>query len=187
MNKFAKQSIALLIVPAFVLAGGCAKQEDSVATAQGVAQTADGAYVAVAENLNKSYEEAKSQGYTGTYEEWVKLLELHQTNPQQAQQQAANFGFDGMDMLMAGAMGMMLGNMMSNGSYNSYRERQRSYGSSAYVRPSPQRLSAARTANTNTQRAQAAANRSSASTSTASRSSATVSRGGFGGAVSSGG
>ncbi|ADG59907.1 hypothetical protein Acj9p007 [Acinetobacter phage Acj9] len=179
MNFSKKAAIALLIVPAFVMTG-CSAPDDSVATAGSVAQTADGAYVAVADNLNKSYEEAKSNGYTGTYEDWVKLLELHQTNPQQAAQQASSQGFDGMDMLMAGAMGMMLGNMMSNGSYNSYRDRQRSYGSSAYTRPSTSNLTSARQ---NVAKSQAA----SRSTSTASRSTSTTSRGGFGGATSSGG
>ena len=181
--KRLNKTIAMLIVPAFVFAG-CSSQ-DSVATQDSsVAKTADGAYVQVADTLNKSYEEAKANGYTGTYEDWVKLLELHQTNPQAASQQAASSGYSGMDMLMAGAMGMMLGNMMSNGSYNSYRDRQRSYGSSAYVRPSASNLNSARSTES---RAQAAA-RSSATSSSSSRSSvSSASRGGFGGAVSSGG
>lgn len=173
----------MLIVPAFVIAG-CAKDESIASQSDSVAKTADGAYVQVADTLNKSYEEAKSNGYTGTYEDWVKLLELHQTNPQAASQQAASQGYSGMNMLMAGAMGMMLGNMMSNGSYNSYRDRQRSYGSSAYVRPSPQNLSSARAAES---RAQSAARASAAKSSSVSRSTSSVSRGGFGGAVSSGG
>lgn len=179
MNFTKKAAIALLIVPAFAMVG--CTPNDSVASKDGVAQTADGAYVAVADNLNKSYEEAKSNGYTGTYEDWVKLLELHQTDPQAASQQAAKSGYDGMDMLMAGAMGMMIGNMMSNGSYNSYRERQRSYGSSAYVRPNPTHVSSARTS---VAKSQSAARTSSTSV---SRSSSSTSRGGFGGAVSSGG
>jgi uncharacterized protein YgiB involved in biofilm formation len=181
--KCLNKTITMLIVPAFVFAG-CSNQ-DSVATQDsGVVKTADGAYVQVADTLNKSYEEAKANGYTGSYEDWVKLLELHQTNPQAASQQAASSGYSGMDMLMTGAMGMMIGNMMSNGSYNSYRDRQRSYGSSAYVRPSASNLNSARSTES---RAQAAA-RSSATSSSSSRSSvSSVSRGGFGGAVSSGG
>lgn len=178
--KRLNKTIAMLIVPAFVFAG-CSSQ-DSVATQDSsVAKTADGAYVQVADTLNKSYEEAKANGYTGTYEDWVKLLELHQTNPQAASQQAASSGYSGMDMLMAGAMGMMLGNMMSNGSYNSYRERQRSSGSSAYVRPSASNLNAARATESKAQLARSSATSSSKS------STSGASRGGFGGAVSSGG
>ena len=178
--KRLNKTIAMLIVPAFVFAG-CSSQ-DSVATQDSsVAKTADGAYVQVADTLNKSYEEAKANGYTGTYEDWVKLLELHQTNPQAASQQAASSGYSGMDMLMAGAMGMMLGNMMSNGSYNSYRERQRSSGSSAYVRPSASNLNAARATESKAQSARSSATSSSKS------STSSASRGGFGGAVSSGG
>lgn len=178
--KRLNKTIAMLIVPAFVFAG-CSSQ-DSVATQDaGVAKTADGAYVQVADTLNKSYEEAKANGYTGTYEDWVKLLELHQTNPQAASQQAASSGYSGMDVLMAGAMGMMVGNMMSNGSYNSYRDRQRSSGSSAYVRPSASNLNAARATESKAQSA-----RSSATSSSKSSTSGAY-RGGFGGAVSSGG
>lgn len=178
--KRLNKTIAMLIVPAFVFAG-CSSQ-DSVATQDSsVAKTADGAYVQVADTLNKSYEEAKANGYTGTYEDWVKLLELHQTNPQAASQQAASSGYSGMDMLMAGAMGMMLGNMMSNGSYNSYRDRQRSSGSSAYVRPSASNLNAARATESKAQSARSSATSSSKS------STSGASRGGFGGAVSSGG
>lgn len=178
--KRLNKTIAMLIVPAFVFAG-CSSQ-DSVATQDSsVAKTADGAYVQVADTLNKSYEEAKANGYTGTYEDWVKLLELHQTNPQAASQQAASSGYSGMDMLMAGAMGMMLGNMMSNGSYNSYRDRQRSSGSSAYVRPSASNLNAARATESKAQSARSSATSSSKS------STSGVTRGGFGGAVSSGG
>lgn len=179
--KYLNKTIAMLIVPAFVFAG-CSSPDgaDSVATQDSsVAKTADGAYVQVADTLNKSYEEAKSNGYTGTYEDWVKLLELHQTNPQAASQQAADSGFSGMDMLMAGAMGMMLGNMLSNGSYKSYRERQQSYGSSAYSRPSTSNLNAARSTESKAQ----ATSRSSVNTTKSSG----ASRGGFGGAVSSGG
>ena len=178
--KRLNKTIAMLIVPAFVFAG-CSSQ-DSVATQDSsVAKTADGAYVQVADTLNKSYEEAKANGYTGTYEDWVKLLELHQTNPQAASQQAASSGYSGMDMLMAGAMGVMLGNMMSNGSYNSYRDRQRSSGSSAYVRPSASNLNAARATESKAQSARSSATSSSKS------STSGASRGGFGGAVSSGG
>ena len=178
--KRLNKTIAMLIVPAFVFAG-CSSQ-DSVATQDSsVAKTADGAYVQVADTLNKSYEEAKANGYTGTYEDWVKLLELHQTNPQAASQQAASSGYSGMDMLMAGAMGMMLGNMMSNGSYNSYRDRQRSSGSSVYVRPSASNLNAARATESKAQSARSSATSSSKS------STSGASRGGFGGAVSSGG
>lgn len=184
MATIAKKSIAMLIVPAFAVATmiGCS-QSDSVSSTDSVAQTADGAYVQVADNLNKSYEEAKANGYTGTYEDWVKLLELHQTNPQAAAQQAASSGFDTLDLLMAGAMGAMLGNMMSNGSYNSYRERQRSYGSSAYVPASTSHLNQARAAHNSTMAARSAAAKSSS----ASRSTSTTSRGGFGGATSTGG
>lgn len=170
-----KKSIVMLMVPAFVLAG-CAK-DDSVAVASNVAQTPEGAFVQVADTLNKSYEEAKAKGYTGTYEDWVKLLELHKTDPAAATQAASNSGFSGMDMMMAGTMGMMLGNMMSNGSYNSFKSRQQAMGSSAYVPPARNTLNSYRATESRAVSTKAAA---------VSRSTST-SRGGFGGAVSSGG
>lgn len=181
--RISKKSIAMLIVPAFVLSSIVGCSDGVTSQSDGVAKTADGAFVQVADNLNKSYQEAKANGYTGSYEDWVKLLELHQTNPQAASQQASQSGYNGFDMLMAGAMGMMIGNMMSNGSYNSYKDRQRSYGSSAYVPPSSSRLNAARTVESKAVQA----SRSSVSRSTSSSRSVSVSRGGFGGAVSSGG
>lgn len=182
-----KKSIAMLIIPAFVIGTtiGCSESGSGVATqSETVVQTPEGQFVQVADTLNKSYEQAKAGGYTGTYEEWVKLLELHQQNPQAASQQAQSQGFDGMNMLMAGAVGMMLGSMMSNNSFNSYKERQRSYGSSAYVPANPNRVNSFRATES---RAQSAVRSAQATSARASSSSGSVSRGGFGGAVSSGG
>lgn len=166
--QFKKAAIILTIVPAMFITG-CEQSQQDVAV-QKAAETANA--------LNESYAEAKKNGYTGTFEEWVKLVELNQTNPQQAQQQAKDSGFDGMDMLMAGAMGMMLGNMMSNGSMSSYRNSgyydrdRRGYasGGSGYVAQKHSYSSSNVTSRAN-----------------AAKSSSSVSRGGFGGATSSGG
>lgn len=167
--KFKKAAIVMTIVPAMFIAG-CSQptQNAQITEEQKVAE--------VANTLNESYAKAKSEGYTGTYEDWVALLELHKTDPQQAAQQAANSGFNGMEMLMAGAMGMMLGNMLANNSVsnyrnsNYYRDDRKSY-SSGYV-PSARSYSST----------------SSTTRSTSAKSTSTsTSRGGFGGAVSSGG
>lgn len=150
MKSTFKKAIVMAIVPAFVLAG-CAKVEESQPAVLYAEEVAASNAV-----LQESYNEAKAGGYTGTIEEWSKLVQLHQTNPQEAAQQASDSGYSGMEMLMAGAMGMMLGNMMAN------NQSSRSYNSSTR---------AAQTSRS----AQPAAK------------SASVSRGGFGGAVSSGG
>lgn len=181
--NFKKSAITLLIVPAFVI-GGCSQQSDtSVATKDGqVVQTENGDYVKIASALNDSYEQAKANGYTGTYEDWVKLLEMHQTNPQQAAQQAAQSGYDGMDMLMAGAMGMMLGNMMSSNSYSSYRSS--SYGRSykgGYIPSTPRATATRNVSKPAVRQTSSVTSKSSVTT----RSSTT--RGGFGGARSTGG
>lgn len=182
--KISKKTIALAIVPAFALVG-CQPSDNSVATNGSVTQNADGSYVQVADTLNRSYEEAKSNGYTGTYEDWVKLLELHQTNPQQAAQQAAQSGFNGMDMLMAGAMGMMLGNMMSNGSMNAYKSSSY-YDDDRKRRASGSYVYSGRQTYSTPPRSTSASSQSYRSESrTVSRS--TTTRGGFGGAVSTGG
>ena len=173
--KFKKAAIIMTIVPAMFFAG-CAKNEQQQQEQEQVAS--------VANALNDSYAQAKANGYTGTYEEWVKLVELNQTNPQQAAAQAKSSGYDGFDMLMAGAMGMMLGNMMSKPSYNSYKsssyynDDRRAYGNGS----APARHTSSYVPSSSTTKATSSSgsfSKSSASTS--------VSRGGFGGAVSSGG
>lgn len=170
MKQFKKAAIVMAIVPAFVFVG-CAPSEQPVAAQGEVIQSENGAYSQ--DTLNKAYEDAKAKGYTGTIEEFAALVQLHQTNPAAAQQQAADSGFSGMEMLMAGAAGAALGHMLANRSVDRDRSSSSFVGSGGTAA-----TTAALAANQNASRA----------TSTAAKAStATVSRGGFGGAVSAGG
>lgn len=171
--NFKKTAIVMTIVPAlFISACSSDPSPEQVAQEKAEQLAVDGANA-----MNKSYEEAKAQGYTGTLEEWVALVKLNQTDPAAAQKQAESAGFSGMEMLMAGAMGMMIGNMLGNAmasksySSNYYDKDRRSYATGGTV--------ATRSAPTSS------SYRSNSSKSSSSMSSS--SRGGFGGAVSSGG
>jgi hypothetical protein len=114
----------------------------------------------------KSFQEAQASGFTGTLEDWQKIIEVHQTNPQAATELANSHGMS--NMIFAGLAGAAMGALAANAMSASRDRRTASTGSSAYVAP---------------------ANRPnySRNTATATRSTGTVARGGFGGAVSSGG
>lgn len=63
-----------------------------------------------------SYKQAQSDGYTGSLDEWVALTNQYQQNPQQAQAVAAQSGYDGSDVLLAGVAGAVAGHMIANNS-----------------------------------------------------------------------
>lgn len=256
MKKHFKKSIVLSIVPVFVLAG-CSSNEDQARlavpnTESEVTLNNDGSYsqevAAIDENgidaapsgsetenadkLLASYDEAKSKGYTGSLDEWIALVQLHETNPEQAQAQAEDSGFSGGAMLMGALAGAAVGAMLASSSNsrsglasNSYSaQRYNNSNNYAYSRPKDERQNSgsggyatarsntspnsvggtgnntARAGSTvsgssNTVRSTAPSSSNSASTKSSSSYSSsrptasysTVSRGGFGGAVSSGG
>ena len=114
-----KSLITLAIVPIFALSA-CTQEEEqqtyAVPSDPSVTQTADGSLAQT--SLIDSYEQAKVQGYSGSIEEWASLSKMYETNPQQAQQVAADSGFSGGEVLLAGlagaAIGAMAGNAMSS-------------------------------------------------------------------------
>ncbi|QIC71766.1 MULTISPECIES: hypothetical protein [Acinetobacter] len=245
MKKHFKKSIVLSIVPVFVLAG-CSSNDDHARlavpnTESEVMVNDDGSYTqevaAIDENgidaapddnadkLLASYDEAKSKGYTGSLDDWIALVQLHDTNPEQAQAQAEESGFSGGTVLMGALAGAAVGAMLAsssnsrsglaNSSYSA--QRYNNANNYAYSRPKDEQQSsssgggrggstaAAVAGSSNTARSGSPVSGSSntvkstpsysASTKTTSSytssrptaSYSSVSRGGFGGAVSSGG
>lgn len=154
-----KKAITMLIVPAFAL-GACSKSPDQIGvpTNDQSVYSQDGSYSQ--SKLYDTYTAAKSNGYNGSFEDWKALVKLHETNPEQATQQAQSSGFSGSSAVIgaiAGAGATALAMQAMNNANRSSSNYSNSRPSTSY------------------------------SNSTVSRSSASVSRGGFGGAVSSGG
>lgn len=142
-KNFLKKSIALSIVPVFVLAG-CSSNEDQARLAvpngdSEVAMNADGSYSQPADlnpnaedaapandanaeqtandqKLLDSYKQAQDNGYTGSLDDWVALSKLHETNPEQAQAQAEESGFSGGEMLMGALAGAAIGALLASSS-----------------------------------------------------------------------
>lgn len=209
-----KHLITLAIVPIFALSA-CTQEEEqqtyAVPATSEVTQTADGSFAQA--SLLDSYEQAKTQGYSGSIEEWASLSKMYETNPQQAQQVAADSGFSGGEMLLAGlagaAVGAMAGNAMaskSNMASSAYSaQRTNNATNYAYSQPadrdrrtvggvapvvtggSSTSVTSRNSAIANRPAAMPSATRSMTSTPVARSTSVAVSRGGFGGAVSSGG
>jgi hypothetical protein len=169
------------------------------------------------QELQKAYEEAKASGYTGTLEEFVELAALYDSNPEQAQEVAKESGFDGSDLVLGALAGAAIGAVAAgamNNSSSSYSA-QRANNAYNYAYSQPQQKKEQQSSSAGGYGGTAAAGATAARTgssqslnSTPSNSSATtttrttttvrsaptpkasyssVSRGGFGGAVSSGG
>lgn len=246
-KSFLKKSIVLSIVPVFVLAG-CSNNEDQARLAvpntdSEVSVNQDGSYTQAempsdgidaapledenAQKLLSSYDEAKEKGYTGTLDEWIALVQLHETNPEAAQAQAKDSGFDGGDVLMGALAGAAVGAMLASSSgtrsglaSNSYsaqrynntnnyaysrpkEEERRSSGGSTYAgsattaatssnlrssnKPSTPTTTTTTTKSAPTSYSSGSSSGSSYTSSRPTASYSSVSRGGFGGAVSSGG
>lgn len=230
MKKHLKKGIVLTIVPAFVFASvGCENDVSNTTerlavpntTTQEVVQVnEDGSYSSTqaqaepgsGQELLSAYDQAKASGYTGTLEDFIKLSDLHKTNPEQAQQVAQESGFDGSDLLLGALAGAAIGAIaagamnsrsnMANGTYSA----QRVNNANNYAHSQPQRKedrnsggsAGATTARTGSsmglQRSTMNATQTARPTSNTVRSTpspkasySSVSRGGFGGAVSSGG
>ena len=180
------------------------------------------------QKLLDSYNEAKANGYTGSMDDWIALVQLHETNPEEAQAKAEESGFSGGAMIMGALAGAAVGAMLASSSNSrsglassSYSaQRYNNTNNYAYSRPKDEQQSsssgggyvgrggstaAAVAGSSNTVRSGSTASGSSntvkstpshsASTKTTSSYSSSrptasyssVSRGGFGGAVSSGG
>lgn len=174
MSKFNK-AFTLLLVPFFVV--GCSA--DNSEFQQPVFEDSSGQSVVVDDQgalkisqLQQSYEKAKAAGYTGTIEEYNKLVDLVKSDPVVAQQQAEDSGFSGSGVALAALAGMVAGNSVGRSNYanqyggsSGFAASQNTYRSNYAARPTP----------TVTR-----------STSSVSRSTSAVSRGGFGGSVSGG-
>lgn len=160
MKKHLKKSIALTIVPAFVfVAIGCEDASNETqrlavpnTTAQEVVQVnEDGSYSntqaqnSSGQQLLTAFEEAKASGYTGTLEDFVKLTDLYQTNPEQAQQVAQDSGFDGGDLLLGALAGAAIGAIAAGamnsrtGLANSTYSAQRANNANNYAYSQPQK------------------------------------------------
>lgn len=207
--------ITLALLPVFALTA-CgqddAEPERSVAPkeASAVVQNTDGSYTT--DPLILSYRDAKAEGYTGSLEDWAKLTKLYEKDPEEAQRVVQQSGFDGGDMLLAGIAGAYIGSLSSNSNGYHYqrpthtthvvhktkyvtvreKEKKNTSATAAYVpRPTSTTRSSAPTSytsKTTTTTTSYKPSSSVSSSSSSSRSSFTsVSRGGFGGARSSGG
>lgn len=181
----------------------------AVANPASVAQTADGSFAGT--ELVDSYTKAKEQGYTGTIEEWAALVNLQQTDPVAAQKVAEASGFSGGEMLLGALAGAAVGALAVNAmssrtgmASNTYsqqrtnnatnyaysqpddRDRRTTGGGGAVAATSSSSSNFSNTSRPATMPA-ATASRPSVTSSAISRPSVAVSRGGFGGAVSTGG
>lgn len=206
--------IPLVLVPIFALAA-CSQSTEPEQIAvpndsDKVILNSDGSMSQNA--LLDSYNQAKAQGYTGTLDQWSELSRLYETNPQQAQQVAQESGFSGGEMMMGAlagaAMGALAANAMSSRTQmasNSYSS-QRANNATNYAYSQPYNREEEKdrrtttgaapivTGGTSTTRPSSpvpsvSTPRPAAVSAPVSRSSSftSVSRGGFGGAVSSGG
>lgn len=155
-----KKAITMLIVPAFAL-GACSKSPDQIGvpTNDQSVYSQDGSYSQ--SKLYDTYNTAKSNGYNGSFEDWESLVKLHETNPEQATEQAQSSGFSGSSALIGAVAGAGATALAMQAMNNNSNRANSNYSNS---RPS-----------------------NSYTNNTTSRSTASVSRGGFGGAVSSGG
>lgn len=228
MKKYLKKSIVLSIVPVFVFAG-CSNNEEQARLAvpnydSEVVVNKDGSYTQEVAPLSASdidaapdgdenqaklvasFDEAQAKGYTGTMDEWIALVQMHETNPEQAQAEAEESGFSGGSLLMGALAGAAVGALLASSASsrsglasNSYSaQRYNNNTKYAYSRPKDEQQNTSSGGGGGGAAAAAVAARSNANSTTArsSSSSATprattsyssVSRGGFGGAVSSGG
>lgn len=209
--------IPLVLVPIFALAACSSNQEpNQVATPSEpdkVVYNEDGSMSQ--HPLLTQYSEAQAQGYTGSIDDFANLMQMYETNPQQAQQVAQESGFSGGEMLLGAlagaAVGAMAANAMSSKSnmasntYSAQRanntanyaytqplskeeEERRRTGGGGYVPVSSSNSSGFNSTSSTTKPVASTPVSKPTVTSTPRSSSFTsVSRGGFGGAVSSGG
>lgn len=177
MSKFNK-AFTLMLVPFFVVGCSSDKSEFSQPMFEDSAGTpvvVDDQGALKIDQLQQSYEKAKADGYTGTIEEYNKLVDLVKSDPVVAQQQAESSGFSGSTVALAALAGMVAGNSVGRSNYanqyggsSGFAASQNTYRSNYTARPT----TVSRSVQTSTPRV--------TSNTTA------VSRGGFGGSVSGG-
>ncbi|HFG7030331.1 TPA: hypothetical protein ACGIK9_002816 [Acinetobacter baumannii] len=239
--KHFKKSIVLSIVPLFVFTA-CSNNNEEPRLAvpntdSQVVKNQDGSYSQAlasakadqpldtlpnsdykSENYNQqlkdAYNEAKSKGYKGSYDDFIALSKLHETEPEQAERKAAESGYSGGTLALAALAGVALGSMAANSSASNYnssssysqqrvnnannyaysqpdqreKDRRSSYvGTSTYSGSSTTRPRSDSYNNSSNTSARSSSSYSSSSSSRATASYGSVARGGFGGAVSSGG
>ena len=175
MSKFNK-AFTLMLVPFFAV--GCSAdksefQQPIFEESAGTPVVVDDQGALKISQLQQSYEKAKADGYTGTIEEYNKLVDLVKSDPVVAQQQAEDSGFSGSSVALAALAGMVAGNSVGRSNYanqyggsSGFAASQNTYRSNYAARPTPTTVTR--------------------STSSVSRSTSAVSRGGFGGSVSGG-
>lgn len=119
-NMMKKKSVALFLVPLFVLTA-CGGGENEEKYAQAAPQDSnvnvnnEGFYTTEdLAKLNESYEKAQANGYKGSLDDWIALVQLSQSNPQQAQQVAQESGFSGGEMLLGALAGAAFGSIAGN-------------------------------------------------------------------------
>lgn len=95
-------------------------------SAQEVAVSDESKVTAPDEQFTKSFNDARAQGFNGTYEEWVEISKLHETDPAAAQSRAEDNGFSGGEMLFAALAGMALGGLAAK-AFNGKDNTSRSY------------------------------------------------------------
>lgn len=175
--------IPLLLVPAFVLSGCNTQEPEKIA----VPQTIDCVNVnetsgAMSVDASvKSYCDVVANGYTGSYQDWQEVVKTYQEDPEKASQMASSSGYSGSDVLLGAVAGAAVGAMMAN-SMNS-RSTHAAYASTSPTNTSSN-LTNSRTAAPSVSSTSAKA---PVSYSPPPSNTTAVSRGGFGGAVSSGG
>lgn len=143
--KSRKKKIMLSIVPIFVVSG--CSNDDEYATRYAApnidsrtVENSDGSlstWSEADEQIFNSYDDAKRNGYQGSFDDWVELTQLYPGNPELAEQRAEDAGFHGGHAALAAMTSLALGALAMNAmagrsavSYDSYRqqrERQRVY------------------------------------------------------------
>jgi hypothetical protein len=118
-NMMKKKSVALFLIPLFVLTACGGENEEKYAQAapqdSNVNVNNEGFYTTEdLAKLNESYEKAQANGYKGSLDDWIALVQLSQSNPQQAQQVAQESGFSGGEMLLGALAGAAVGAIAGN-------------------------------------------------------------------------
>lgn len=142
--KYSKKQIVMSIVPIFALVG-CSNDDEQARYAapnldSRTVENSDGSlstWSEADEQIFKSYDEAKLNGYQGSFDDWVALSQLHQGNPELAEDQAEQAGFHGGNVALATMAGVALGALAMNAmagrssvtydSYSQQRAKQRAY------------------------------------------------------------
>lgn len=180
--KYSKKKIILSIVPFFIVSACSNDDEQAMHYENSNSRTIENSDGSIStwseadEQIFNSYDDAKRNGYNGSFEDWVKLTQLYPGNPDLAAQHAEEAGFNGGNAVLATVAGLAIGALAMNAmagrsgvSYDSYtqqRARQRVYAAQMRKREEENSSTSSRVGGTGYKH---------------------VSRNGFGGAISTGG